>query len=261
MSWFTRFTLLVVIVLIVVFPILYMLGYGSFLPGYHALYYTPQKYKKAVENVVHVRNGIRQEYTKAFIDSQREHILKQAGDTLAYEVERKIIPFWYGTGYDFNGHTEIPGKGKIACGYFVTAVLFDAGLPIDRNHLAQVASEEMVKGLVGEEQTQRFQNTNIADFLHEVRKQGDGLYVVGLDTHTGFLLNHHDNVDFIHASARFPSAVIREDALDSPTLSYSKYRVLGKLSDNPILVAQWLNVPPPVTVRDKRLRENGLLRR
>lgn len=260
MSWFVRFTLFVLILLVVVFPILYLFGFGSMLPGYHVLYYTPQKYKKTVENMVQVRNAARNKYVKAVVESQKAEFLKSAGDTLVYSIEEKLFPYWYGTSYDFSGNTQTPGRGKIACGYFVTAVLADMGIPIDRNRLAQVASEEMVLELVGEERIQRFKSTNITEFLEAVRQQGDGLYVVGLDTHTGFLLAKNDDVDFIHASARFPSMVLREDALDSPTLRYSNYRVLGKISDNTSLLAKWLNVPAPLIVRDKRLRENGLLR-
>lgn len=38
-----------------------------------------------------------------------------------------LMPCWYGTPWDFNGCTTEPGKGSIACGYFVSTVLRDAG--------------------------------------------------------------------------------------------------------------------------------------
>ncbi|WMJ72126.1 hypothetical protein RCC89_02925 [Cytophagaceae bacterium ABcell3] len=41
----------------------------------------------------------------------------------------KLIPYWYGTKWDFEGHTDVPGKGEIACGYFVSTTLnLDYGL-------------------------------------------------------------------------------------------------------------------------------------
>src|SRR5215212_694349 len=35
-------------------------------------------------------------------------------------VYDSIIPYWIGTKWNFNGITEVPQKGSIACGYFVT---------------------------------------------------------------------------------------------------------------------------------------------
>jgi hypothetical protein len=37
-------------------------------------------------------------------------------------VTETIIPAWIGTGWDFNGITEKPQQGSIACGYFVTTI-------------------------------------------------------------------------------------------------------------------------------------------
>ena len=47
-----------------------------------------------------------------------------------------IIPFWYGTKWSFEGHTNKPNDGEIACGYFVSTTLKDVGLNINRYHLA-----------------------------------------------------------------------------------------------------------------------------
>ena len=50
----------------------------------------------------------------------------------ANAITNTIAPAWIGTKWDFNGITEVPQQGKIACGYFVTTVLRDAGLPAVR---------------------------------------------------------------------------------------------------------------------------------
>ncbi len=39
----------------------------------------------------------------------------------------KIIPYWYGTPWDFNGHTDIPNESNVACGYFVSTPLRHMG--------------------------------------------------------------------------------------------------------------------------------------
>src|ERR1700741_5295000 len=52
-----------------------------------------------------------------------------------------LLPCWYGTPWGFYGTTEEPGQGTIACGYFVTTVLRDAGCSLQRIKLAQYPSE------------------------------------------------------------------------------------------------------------------------
>ena len=46
---------------------------------------------------------------------------------------------WKGTPWDFNGTTRIPGQGTIACGYFVTTALQDAGFDLPRYRCGQMA--------------------------------------------------------------------------------------------------------------------------
>ena len=100
----------------------------------------------------------------------------------------KIFPYWYGTDWDFNGTTQKPNEGKIACGYFVTTTLRDIGLDINRVKLAQCASEQMIKKLVSEDNIYRFSNKSIEEFETNLKQKGNGIYVVGLDNHTGFVL-------------------------------------------------------------------------
>ena len=48
-----------------------------------------------------------------------------------------LIPFWYGTEWDFYGYTSVPKQGKIACGYFISTVLLHGGFILNRYTLAQ----------------------------------------------------------------------------------------------------------------------------
>ena len=155
-------------------------------------------------------------------------------------IEKELFPHWYDTQYDFYGTTETPGSGKIACGYFVTTVLRDIGVPIQRVKMAQAASETMIKNLVNEDLIQRFNRVPIKKFVYAVEDMGAGLYIVGLDTHAGFL--YYDGVELrmIHSTGRRPKRVINEKAITSPTLIKSKYRVVGKVSDDEDLIKGWL---------------------
>ena len=138
-----------------------------------------------------------------------------------------------------NGTTEVPGKGSIACGYFVTTVLRDVGFKIRRTRLAQMPSESMISELVSPVNIRRYVNTSLPDFVTYVKSLGTGLYVVGLDTHTGFLICQNDKLFFIHASGAEPKCVIREDAENSAVLARSSYRVVGKLSADLEFIKKW----------------------
>jgi len=153
----------------------------------------------------------------------------------------KIFPYWYGTKWSFSGVTEMPNEGSIACGYFVTTTLRDAGYPINRVKLAQCASEEMIKNLVGEKYIKRFSNVKIEDFEKQLKQFGKGLYVVGLDNHTGFLLVSDKDNYFIHSGGAYPFQVVKEKILESSILIKSKYRVIGKVSSDKLFLQKWVN--------------------
>jgi hypothetical protein len=194
--------------------------------GYHEFFYTPKQYEEKLTKLENLR---------ANLDPKRPNL-----NRIFVNHFSNLMPFWYGTRYSFNGQTHTPGEGSIACGYFVTTVLEDLGLDINRNHLAQLPSEEMIKDLVDKTSIQRFSGYKLIDFLENVKRSDRGLYVVGLDSHTGFILYEGNEIRFIHASGRFPFAVVNERAKESTVLRESKYRIVGKLSDDEKVLANWL---------------------
>jgi len=143
-------------------------------------------------------------------------------------ITDSLLSCWYGTPWDFNGTTETPGQGKIACGYFVTTVLRDAGLPVNRVRLAQCASKKLIEETCVGNKT--YWNQSLPDFVETVKQKEAGLYIVGLDYHTGFILNDGNDVYFIHSGVYSPRCALRERAIESKTLQNTKCRVLGKIS-------------------------------
>lgn len=156
-------------------------------------------------------------------------------------VTETIIPGWIGTGWSFNGTSEKPQQGTIACGYFVTTILRDAGLQLARIKLAQCASEQMILSLIQPKYVSRFSNKPMGSFLMSVTQQGPGLYIVGLDNHTGFI--HHDGQEiyFIHSTFLGTRNVQKEIASLSWVLSQSKYKVLGKISADEKILERWIH--------------------
>lgn len=163
-------------------------------------------------------------------------------------VTDSIIPYWYGTKWNFYGTTQTPQRGTIACGYFVTTVLRDAGYPINRVKLAQYASEKIVTSLVSSKYIKRYRNIALDDFIADIKRQGKGLFVIGLDNHVGFILVDDKGVWFIHSSFVPPGCVAKQDAVNNSILYYSKYRITGKLSDDEKFLLNWQQ-----NIKSKRL--------
>jgi hypothetical protein len=141
-----------------------------------------------------------------------------------------LLPCWYGTPWDFNGTTLQPGNGTIACGYFVTTVLQDAGINLNRIKLSQCASEEMIKKLSLKNSITRFRNKSITQFAESLKQKEKGLYIIGLDFHTGFIYHNGEELFFIHASYAYPKVVRKEKVTQSSVLASSKYKVIGKVN-------------------------------
>ncbi len=186
------------------------------------------------------RDSLGKEY-KHETENKKQHILN-AGNHFTNIIDSLLVPFWLGTAWDFNGVTQIPGTGNIACGYFVTTTLEHAGVKLNRVKLAQAASEQMIKALV---QTQHIvylstNTTSFTKFISTVKSYGKGIYLIGLDLHTGILLHDGKELYFVHSYFYKNIGVIKEVASESGVLQNSAYKVVGKLTNDEAFLKMWL---------------------
>lgn len=193
-----------------------------------------KKINPASASYIETKKEKRQPYKTILYNARefkQQHI---ASDSLELLYSRfivdSIIPYWYGTKWNFYGTTEVPQTGSIACGYFVTTILRDAGLHINRIKLAQAASEAMMKIVCHKKSIKRFRHTPIQDFVNDLRQLENGLYIVGLDFHTGFIYHENEELLFIHSSYQTPQMVIQQNVRESGILATSKYKVIGKVN-------------------------------
>ncbi|HSS18894.1 MAG TPA: hypothetical protein VLL54_02360 [Pyrinomonadaceae bacterium] len=197
-------------------------------------------YKEAVAKLEAERIQLGLRYQQSSSAAQHAEVIAQARAVVTEAIYQKIFPSWYGTPWDFNGATEVPQQGKIACGYFVSTVLRDAGWHVQRVRLAQQPSENIILSLTTDPYVKRFRRVPVSDLVSAVQQWGTGLYVVGLDIHVGFIVNTGSEVYFIHSSYGDPYTVVREKAIESKILAASKYRVLGKITADDQLIEKWL---------------------
>jgi len=207
---------------------------GRCCPGHAEVFRSASDYAVAVSDV----DERRAELAEVERD---EATFEKAGTLLCKSIVDRLAPFWYGTPWSYSGTTQVPGEGTIACGYFVTTLLRDAGFDIPRVRWAQEASETMIRALVAPHQVRRFSQVPFEDFLAAVEEWGTGLYLVGLDNHVAFLAVDARGVRMLHSSFVAPTCAVDEDAATSSVLANSRYRVVGKLTEDRQLLAAWLD--------------------
>lgn len=199
-----------------------------------------KEYADFIEEIVIQRDSFKESYITSS-SSEKKEIVKNAREYLISKMTTELFPYWYGTQWDFNGTTRTPQNGKIACGYFITNILTDVGFNIPRVKWAQSASEVFIKKLSYGE-IQRFSNKPITTIEQHLLKSGDGLYLVGLDSHTGFIYVHNNQVRFIHADYYEPEIGVVSEAIYSHSpIKDSNYRVIGKLMSDKMIISWILN--------------------
>ncbi len=200
---------------------------------------TPGDYTEMKANILHEQARLQCEFAAAGTDGKAE-IRNQARTYVFKELEDNLIPSWYGTEWDFNGISETPREGQIACGYFVSTLLRDAGFKLERYRLAQQAALYIVRSLAPAEDRLDWSGLSTVELAEKMKAQRSGFYVVGLDNHVGFLLlDAQKELWFLHSSYGDPAVVVREKAVESPVLSWSNRFVMGFLETD-WLVEKWL---------------------
>jgi hypothetical protein len=161
-----------------------------------------------------------------------------AGAAMTKALVEKIFPAWYGTPWDFNGHTNTPDTGEVACGYFVSTTLKHMGFNLNRYKLAQQASMIGTKSLDPHE-NESFWGKSVDKLVEYFKPRPAGLWTVGLSYHVGFLYWDGAELYFIHSSYLDPVAVVREKALESEALAQSNVFCLGNITHNQWLMRKW----------------------
>lgn len=150
--------------------------------------------------------------------------------TLHNELINRIFPYWYGTSWDYNGYTNIPREGSIACGYFVSTTIKHLGFNLNRYDIAKMYSSDIVKILCVNDY---WICNDLQTFLDKMKSEPDGIYIIGLSNHVGFIERTKGRTYFIHSNYLGSNGVEKELADQSIALSYSTIFWLGNFSNNP----------------------------
>jgi len=201
----------------------------------------PERNQTLIQSLHNHRQDLAHQISTAHNATEKEQLLRNAHFLFNNSLPH-LMDCWIGTAYDFNGMSETPGKGNIACGYFVTTVLRDSGIALERLRLAQAPSETLIRTIIEPQDIRTSSNQDYQNFLSDLDQMGHGIYIIGLDTHVGFIVNTPERWSFIHASQSDPNAVTDQDQASARAIRQSQYRVVGKLAANDQFILRWLGL-------------------
>lgn len=199
-----------------------------------------QQHKQQLFYEEYHRSGA--QHRKDLIALSQKYVYKTMVDT--------IFPFWYDTPWDYNGITQTPGKGKIACGYFVTTTLRDMGFKLERARLAQQASANIIKSVCGEGKTKVIGHNDMDALETYLLSQKDGLFIMGLDNHIGFIHKQGELLYAIHSNGVSGSMkVVKEPIRTCKLMLKSKAYYIAALTANSNTHAKWVRKEKIATVK------------
>ena len=210
---------------------------------------SPAAYAAILETVQTEQATMQARWAAADDAETRTELLAAARATVFRRIAHDLIPAWKGTPWEFWGTTQTPGVGEIACGYYVSTILRDAGFEVERVKLAQQASERIIITLTPRDRIWRTSDATVERSLRPLEEHGDGIYMVGLDYHVGLLVREGGETLFCDSSYINPSAVLCQPPDEAASYT-SRYRVVGQLLTDPMMEA-WLEGQPLPTFTGK----------
>ncbi len=154
----------------------------------------------------------------------------------------RVIPYWYGTKWSFEGYTSIPRQGEIACGYLVSTTLRDIGININRYKLAQQSPINVAKTINIDKPVLKISNTSIDENIKELKKiLKEGIYLIGFDqSHVGYILKRQGELYLIHSNY-FDSRRVEIERIEKSLvfLNYNRFYI-AEISTNKSLINKWL---------------------
>lgn len=199
----------------------------------------PERYTVLKGEAERWRLELAARYRAARTDAAKQVVIGDARVFLE-TILPDMMSCWLGTPWDFNGTSETPGEGNIACGYFVATLLRDAGFKVHRYQLARQPSQNILRTFLPRSELSLRVGTPYETYASELRTMEPGIRIVGLDTHVGFIVSEPGSFRFVHSSGSEPWCVVDESEAEAAVLQRSNYRVQGSLTANSKVIRKWL---------------------
>lgn len=167
------------------------------------------------------RLELARELAQSTTTSTRGQTLARAQTRWFQALRGPLLTDWIGTpwghGATANARTPRQPGRTVHCASFVIAVLRGVGLRfVDGDRLAQAPALRILEALAPEEGIVRVVG-RLPQVLQRLGELGDGVYVLGLSRHIGFVIVDDETVTLVHASEG-QGQVVAEPAKTSSAL-------------------------------------------
>ncbi len=163
---------------------------------------------------------------------------KEIQDFLFNIITHDYYNSWKGTDWDFNGITETPRKGMIACGYYVTTNLKHASFNLNRYKFAQQVGSVMINSMCDRKSIKRLVGLErVENYLNQYT--GRKLFIIAMDNHVGFAIRENDKNYFMHSGFTGEAVVVKEILSESDIIQGSHNFMIGDLLGNENVINQW----------------------
>jgi hypothetical protein len=211
-----------------------------------------QRYDAFLEQVSARRAELGSRFAAARGPRARAAIRDEARRYVVETLVSRIFPAWMGMPSG-GGQTATASRPHepgmyISCSYFLTAALQNAGLVLEsRARFAQAPAAWIERALLPPGgQIYRYGNLSPEELERRLVGLGEGLYVVGLNIHVGFIVVRGGHASFVHSSYTPPGTVVDEPVATSLAiaLSQSKGYWVSPLFKDDRIVEMWLRHQP-----------------
>jgi len=204
-------------------------------------------FEAALERIEARRLDFARLYRRAASSRERARLRRLARRYVERTIAETIFRAWMGTPWGLGRNSTStrphePGM-TVGCSYFVTSVLQNAGLRLDnRYRFAQAPALLIQRSLAPRHHVHRYGRLAPQKLERELRQLGDGLYLIGLNIHVGFVLVREGRVRVVHASYTPPRTVVDEPLTASQAIENSRARgyYVSSLFRDERLIRHWI---------------------
>jgi hypothetical protein len=183
----------------------------------------------------------------------RNVVRREARQYLVWAIVEQIVPAWLGMPWTMaviqdglKPDAAFPfeaGKG-ISCSWFLVSVLRNAGLRFQspRAFAGSIAVQFQYALAPRDADIHRFFNVSPDRLAKKIAALGEGLYVIGLNCHIGFVYVRGDRVEILHSSYITPARVVVEPVAQSPVIAASEKAgyLVSPIFQDTRLIDHWL---------------------
>ncbi len=169
------------------------------------------------------------QWTRARAEEAKARIRQQARELVVKSILDDIFPAWMGTPWYFGEENiegaSMPHEGSISCSQFVTAVLQNAGLRLESRPRWNDAHALYIQRSLapGREDLHRYRDVSPRELKDNLKELEDGLYLIGLNCHVGFVVIENPQVRFVHSNYVDPEqGVVDEPLAESMAIANSQ---------------------------------------